>query len=94
MRAARYGIALATVLCTCTVLPAAEPKDGYFTTSDGLKIHYLEAGKPDAAGAPVVLIHGFSGNANGNWFLNGIADALAATSRTTGANTAREWQRT
>lgn len=54
-----------------------EATDGYFTASDGVKIHYLEAGK----GTPVVLIHGFSGNAEGNWFANGVADALAANHR-------------
>jgi pimeloyl-ACP methyl ester carboxylesterase len=59
-------------------LPAAGgPKDGFFTTSDGVKIHYIELGKTDSPGAPVILIHGFSGTAHGNWFLNGIADALA-----------------
>ena len=52
---------------------SAEPKDGTFTASDGVKIHYLEAGQ----GSPVVLIHGYSGTARGNWFLNGVADALA-----------------
>lgn len=45
----------------------------YFTTSDGVKIHYMVKGK----GTPVVLIHGYTGTAEGNWFTNGIADALA-----------------
>jgi pimeloyl-ACP methyl ester carboxylesterase len=45
----------------------------YFTTSDGIKIHYMVKGK----GVPVVLIHGYTGSAEGNWFANGIADALA-----------------
>ncbi len=59
--------------------PAAgvEPKDGTFTASDGVKIHYLEAGQ----GTPVVLIHGYTGTARGNWFSNGVADALAKTHR-------------
>src|SRR5262249_39083839 len=51
--------------------------DGYFTTSDGVKIHYIEAGKKTATGAPVILIHGYTGTARGNWFTNGVADALA-----------------
>ena len=38
-----------------------------------MKIHYLEAGQ----GTPVVLIHGYTGTAQGNWFSNGVAEALA-----------------
>ena len=49
---------------------------GWFTTSDDVKIHYVTAGD---AGSWVVLIHGYSGSAEGNWFANGIAQALAAT---------------
>jgi len=49
-----------------------KPKDGYFTTKDGVKIHYLIQGK----GTPVVLIHGYTGSAYGNWFRNGVAQAL------------------
>ena len=56
---------------------AVEPKDGTFTASDGVKIHFLEAG----AGSPVVLIHGFSGTARGNWFANGVAEAMAKNHR-------------
>jgi len=43
------------------------------TASDGVKIHYYVLGK----GTPVVLIHGYTGTAWGNWFSNGIAQALA-----------------
>jgi len=50
-----------------------DPSQGCMIASDGLKIHYLVQGR----GVPVVLIHGFSGNAEGNWFLNCIAAALA-----------------
>jgi pimeloyl-ACP methyl ester carboxylesterase len=45
-----------------------------FSASDGVKIHYLRAGE---RGSWVVLIHGYTGSAQGNWFLNGIAPALA-----------------
>src|SRR5687768_8347213 len=51
---------------------------GWFTTSDDVKIHYLRAGD---AGSWVVLIHGYTGSAQGNWFANGIADALAQRHR-------------
>jgi pimeloyl-ACP methyl ester carboxylesterase len=54
--------------------------DGYFTVSDGTKLHYVEMG----AGVPVVLIHGAGGSAVGNWFVNGIAPALAPTNRVIG----------
>ncbi len=49
-----------------------------FTASDGTRIHYLRAGD---TGSWVVLIHGYTGSAEGNWFANGIAQALAANHR-------------
>ena len=55
-----------------------QPKDGWFTTSDNIKIHYLTLGDK---GSWVVLIHGYTGNAKGNWFDNGIAQALAKNHR-------------
>ena len=62
------------VSCGVLVAQAAiEPQHGTFTASDGVKIHYLEAG----AGSPVVLVHGYTGSAQGNWFANGVAEALA-----------------
>jgi pimeloyl-ACP methyl ester carboxylesterase len=54
-----------------------KPSHGYLVASDGVKIHYLVMGH----GTPVVLIHGYTGFAEGNWFANGIADALAAKHR-------------
>lgn len=35
---------------------AAEPKEGFFTTNDGYRLHYIEAG----SGAPLVMIPGWS----------------------------------
>ena len=52
----------------------------YFTTSDGVKLHYVEQG----SGTPVILIHGAGGSAVGNWFNNGIAARLVATNRVVG----------
>jgi len=69
--------ALAIILSTSAAMAAIEPTHGTFTASDGVKIHYLEAGK----GTPVVLVHGFSGTAEGNWFSNGVAEALAPNHR-------------
>lgn len=52
---------LAALLCVAasvlfTSAFAAQVKEGWFTTSDGVKLHYLEAG----AGKPLVLIPGWS----------------------------------
>lgn len=70
-------INLPSVLCLLmtagAVLAQDKPQGGYFTASDGVKIHYLVQGK----GTPVILIHGYTGSAQGNWFSNGIAQALA-----------------
>lgn len=56
---------------------AQEPKgkDAFFTTSDGLKLHYVVMGSGKSS---VLLMHGYTGNAEGNWIHNGIAGALAA----------------
>jgi pimeloyl-ACP methyl ester carboxylesterase len=81
MQTVRVALALSITLGSCRLLGAAEPADGFFQTSDGVKIHYLEVGKGNTAGGPVILIHGFSGTAQGNWFANGVADALAAKHR-------------
>src|SRR5215471_4234765 len=61
------------LLVAGTVRAEDSPAQNYFTTSDGVKIHYLTLGK----GTPVILIHGYTGSAEGNWFRNGIAQALA-----------------
>ncbi len=53
-------------------------KDGFFTTSDGIKIHYLTHGDK---GSWVVLVHGYSDNAQRMWFNTGIAPALAKRHR-------------
>jgi pimeloyl-ACP methyl ester carboxylesterase len=54
------------------------PQDDFFATSDGVKIHYLTAG---TSGSWVVLIHGYSDNAERMWFRTGIAPALANNHR-------------
>jgi pimeloyl-ACP methyl ester carboxylesterase len=76
----RFGPLVASALCLSA---AARPalannvKHEFFTTKDGVKIHYVTLGK----GTPVVLIHGYTGSAEGNWFRNGIAEALARSHR-------------
>jgi pimeloyl-ACP methyl ester carboxylesterase len=74
----RRSLLVLTFLLLGAQLRAADkPSHEFVTTSDGVKIHYLVVGQ----GTPVVLIHGYTGSAEGNWFLNGIADALAAKHR-------------
>jgi len=45
---------LASALPSPAVAAGAAPKSGFVTTSDGVKIHYLEAGKTRVAGAAAV----------------------------------------
>lgn len=63
--------------------PAAPPvmvgqQDGFFTTKDGVKIHYLTLG---SSGSWVVLVHGYSDSAQRMWFNTGIAPELAKRHR-------------
>ncbi|MBD3649102.1 MAG: alpha/beta hydrolase, partial [Pseudomonadales bacterium] len=55
-----------------------ESENHNFKTSDGINIHYMTMGD---AGSWVVLVHGYTGNAWGNWFANGIAPELAKNHR-------------
>jgi pimeloyl-ACP methyl ester carboxylesterase len=61
-----------------TVHAQTAPGSGFFTASDGVKIHYLTAGN---SGSWVVLIHGYMDSAQRMWFTTGIAPALAKTHR-------------
>lgn len=61
-----------------SALPSVTPTDGWFTTSDGIRIHYLTAGDE---GSWVVLVHGYTDSANRMWFRTGIAAALAENHR-------------
>jgi pimeloyl-ACP methyl ester carboxylesterase len=54
----------------------ARAKEGYFD-SDGVQIHYLVGGK----GEPVLLIHGFAVNAQLQWVVPGVFNALAKDHR-------------
>jgi len=53
-------------------------KDGFFTTTDGIRIHYLTHGD---SGSWVVLVHGYSDSAQRMWFNTGIAPELAKRHR-------------
>ena len=77
MRIRVITIAVATVLLTSGVAAQA-PNSLFFTASDGTKIHYFDiAGK----GSPVVLIHGYTANAEGKWLKSNIAQTLAKNHR-------------
>ncbi|MEW6206738.1 MAG: alpha/beta hydrolase [Acidobacteriota bacterium] len=73
MRRNIFSIALFVAIAAVAIPAQEKPSHNFFKTSDGIKIHYMVKGK----GVPVILIHGYTGSAEGNWFSNGIADALA-----------------
>ena len=58
----------------------ANVKHGDFTASDGVRIHWMEAGE----GTPVVLLHGYTSCCDAGWFANGIAKELARDHRVIG----------
>ncbi|MCP5347958.1 MAG: alpha/beta hydrolase [Gammaproteobacteria bacterium] len=67
-------VALILVFADSTVALAELPVEHlYFTTSDGLKLHYAKLGE---TGSTVFLIHGSGGMAK-TWLENGVAQTLA-----------------
>jgi pimeloyl-ACP methyl ester carboxylesterase len=52
-----------------------------FQSFDGVSIGYRTLGGSAGEGWPTVLLHGFLASAEANWFLPGIAAALAAAGR-------------
>ena len=71
-------LAFATSAAAQTPPVMVGQKDGFFTTKDGIKIHYLTHGE---SGSWVVLVHGYSDNAQRMWFNTGIAPELAKRHR-------------
>ena len=78
MKTHRFTPVAVAALAFATVAFAGEPTHEFFTASDGTKIHYMQIGD---TGSHVILIHGYTGSAEGNWFRNGIAEALAKNHR-------------
>jgi len=87
----RIGLVLALALGSVAVVAQQPPttapttppvmvgqKDGFFTTTDGIKIHYLTHG---TSGSWVVLVHGYSDSAQRMWFNTGIAPEIAKQHR-------------
>lgn len=62
----------------CSAGAADLPDSHYFTTSDGVKIHYYLLGDE---GSWVVLIHGYIDSARRMWLGTGIAEKLAENHR-------------
>jgi pimeloyl-ACP methyl ester carboxylesterase len=78
MRHVAVSLPIVAAFLALPILKAEEPKNDYFTTSDGVKIHYMTIGDH---GTWVVLIHGFSDSAQRMFFTTGIAPALAKNHR-------------
>ena len=78
MRYLAFTLPIVAAFIALPILKAEEPKNDYFTTSDGVKIHYMTMGDH---GTWVVLIHGFSDTAQRMFFTTGIAPALAKNHR-------------
>ena len=55
----------------CALAAAAAAQDRFFD-SGGARIRYVDAG----AGAPVLLIHGFTGDIERSWINTGVLDGL------------------
>lgn len=73
------GLGIAAALSVAALSRAQDPPSrGYLVASDGVKIHYLVAG---GGGPPVVLIHGYTANAQDKWFKTGVAPLLARDRR-------------
>jgi pimeloyl-ACP methyl ester carboxylesterase len=71
----RGGILAAMLMCAA---PLFAQDSASFTTSDGVRIHYLTLG---SSGSWVVLIHGYTDSAQRMWFTTGIAPVLAGKHR-------------
>jgi len=73
-----HGLAVLLLLCSVSLQAQNQSKHDYFTTSDGVKIHYMTLGDK---GSWVVLIHGYTDRAERMFFDTGIAQALAPKHR-------------
>ena len=74
----RIPAAFAIAAVVVATVSAQSPKSAFITTTDGIKIHYFELG---GSGSPVILIHGYTANAEGKWIKPNIAQTLAARHR-------------
>ena len=77
-RLAGWIVLAAVMSWTSSFAATTEPKDAFFTTQDGVKIHYITQGD---SGSWVVLIHGYTDTAKRMFYTTGIAPALAKNHR-------------
>ncbi len=81
MRGIRAGIcamaAMAAFAAPAAMAQEQSWTDHYWTGPDGTKFHYVEQGE----GTPVILIHGLTSSAVGNWFRTGVGQKIARTNR-------------
>lgn len=81
----RRGLFPATALLLFSCSPAPAPDDAEreglvpqsMVASDGVELSYFDVGE----GSPVVLIHGYTANAEDKWFGTGVAQHLAKRHR-------------
>jgi pimeloyl-ACP methyl ester carboxylesterase len=64
---------IALFLAAALVAPSPCPAQQEVLATDGVRIRYAVRGQ----GTPVLLVHGFSANAEVTWGVSGIADSLA-----------------
>jgi pimeloyl-ACP methyl ester carboxylesterase len=69
-------ISLLAALVATSSFEETKPADRFFD-SDGVRIRYVD----DGQGAPVILIHGYSGNVDRHWIAPGVFADLAADHR-------------
>jgi pimeloyl-ACP methyl ester carboxylesterase len=74
MPIARRSLLVLAALC---LVASAEAAEGRFFDSAGVRIRYLEEGQ----GEPVVLVHGYTSDAEAQWGRTGVLQALAAQYR-------------
>jgi pimeloyl-ACP methyl ester carboxylesterase len=70
-------IVLSLVIAAALGAPALVVAQDQFFESNGVRIHYREAG----AGEPVVLIHGLGNSLESAWIATGVISALARDHR-------------
>lgn len=78
MKPIAVAVAVLAALASASLAHGRPPSDGWFVTSDGIRLHYLRLGNH---GSPVVLFHGFAGDAYGNWVSTRVAEELARRHR-------------
>jgi pimeloyl-ACP methyl ester carboxylesterase len=76
MKRLALGVAIAVsglaLLVACAAWWITDRVEGHYFESGGVRLHFTDEG----SGPPVVLLHGFAVNADLNWRLPGVTQAL------------------